>query len=87
MLGWSEITLTYVSGSCWHGSPPLGDKLVGIKTNLYNVVKQSQKGSQWERCYKDGSEAKLENCRRKNHLDELQRTSVSKIGETMLQLE
>lgn len=57
----TETTLTYVSGSGRHGSPPLSDKLVGIKANLNDVVKQSQEGSQRESCYKDGGEAKLEN--------------------------
>ena len=74
--GCSEVTLTYVSGSGRHGSPPLSDKLVGVKTNLNDVVEQSQKGSQRECCYKDGGEAKLQNCRGKNGLDELQRMYV-----------
>lgn len=52
---------TYVSGSGRHGSPPLSDKLVGVKTNLNDVVEQSQKGSQRECRYKDGGEAKLQN--------------------------
>lgn len=69
------ITLTYVSGSGRHGSPPLGDKLVRIKANLNDVVEQSQERSQWECCYKDCGKAKLENCRGKNHLDEGQRMS------------
>ncbi len=37
--------LTYVSGSGRHGSPPLSDKLVGVKTNLNDVVEQSQERS------------------------------------------
>ena len=76
----SEIALTYVGGSGRHGSPPLSDKLVGVKTNLNNVVEQSQERSQRERRYEDGGEAKLENCRGKNQLDELQRMSVSALA-------
>ena len=82
--GHSEITLTYVSGSCRHGSPPLSDKLVGVKTNLNDVVEQSQERSQRERCYEYGSEAKLEDCRGKKRLDELQRMSVSALAHTAL---
>lgn len=66
--GRSEITLTYVSGSGGHGSPPLSDKLVGVKTNLNDVVEQSQERSQRERRYKDGGEAKLENCGGKKYV-------------------
>ena len=61
--GQSGITLTDVSGSGRHGSPPLRDKLVGVKTDLDDVVEQRQERSQRERRYKDGGEAKLENCR------------------------
>lgn len=67
--GRSEITPTYVGGTGRHGSPPLSDKLVGVKTNLNDVVEQSQEWSQRERCDKDGGEAKLEHCRGKNHSD------------------
>lgn len=76
MWGQSEITRTYVSGSGRHRSPPLSDKLVGVKSNLNDVVEQSEERSQRERCYKDGGEAKLEDCKGKNHVDELQRTSI-----------
>lgn len=58
----SEITLTYVGSSGGHGSPPLSDELVGVETNLDDVVEQSQQGSQRERRYEDGGEAKLEDC-------------------------
>lgn len=74
--------LTYVSGPGRHGSPPLSDKLVGVKTNLNDVVEQSQERSQRERRYEDGGEAKLENCREKNRLDELQRIIVSTLANT-----
>ena len=57
------ITRTDVSGSGRHGSSPLTDKLVGVKTNLDDVIEQSQERSQRECCYEDGGEAKLENCR------------------------
>lgn len=57
----SEISLTYVCGSGGHGSPPLSDKLVGVKANLNDVVKQSQERRQRERRDKDGGEAELEN--------------------------
>lgn len=77
MRGRSEITPTYVGGTGRHGSPPLSDKLVGVKTNLNDVVEQSQEWSQRERCDKDGGEAKLEHCRGKNRSDEPQRTSGS----------
>lgn len=82
-----EVTLTYVSGSSRHGSPPLSDKFVGIKTNLNDVIEQSQEGSQRERRYKDGGEAKLENCRGKNALDKLQRTSVSTLAQTIIMIQ
>lgn len=74
-----EITLTYVGSSGRHGSPPLSDELVGVETNLDDVVEQSQQGSQRERRYEDGGEAKLEDCGGERRcLDELQRTSPSK---------
>lgn len=60
--GQLEIMLTYVSGSGRHGSPPLSHKLVGVKTNLNDVVEQSQEWSQWEGRHENGGEAKLENC-------------------------
>lgn len=60
---------TYISGSSRHGSPPLSDKFVGVKTNLNDVVEQSEERSQRESCYKDGGEAKLKNCSGKNHSD------------------
>lgn len=80
--GQSELTLTYVSGSGRHGSPPLSDKLVGVKTNLNDIVEQRQERSQRERRYKDGGEAKLENCRGKKRLDGLQRMPVSTLAQT-----
>ena len=80
--GQSEITLTYVSGAGRHGSPPLSDKLVGVKTNLNDVVEQSQERSQREGCYEDGGEAKLENCREKRRLEELQRKTVLTLAHT-----
>lgn len=83
----SEIALTYVSGSGRHGSPPLSDKLVGVKTNLNDVVEQSQERSQRECRYKDSGEAKLENCGGKNRLDELQRMSVSTLAQITLRTE
>lgn len=74
----SEITLTYVGSSGRHGSPPLSDELVGVEANLDDVVEQSQQGSQRERRYEDGGEAKLEDCGGEGRrLDELQRTSPS----------
>lgn len=75
----SEITLTYVGSSGRHGSPPLSDELVGVETNLDDVIEQSQQGSQRERRYEDGGEAKLEDCGgERRRLDEIQRTSPSK---------
>lgn len=56
----STIELTDICGPGRHGSPPLGDELVGVETDLDDVVEQSQERSQRERSYKDGGEAKLE---------------------------
>lgn len=85
--GQFEVKLTYVSGSGRHGSPPLSDKFIGIKTNLNDVVEQSQKGSQRECCYKDSSEAKLQNCGEKKALDELHRKSVLTRAQTILMIQ
>lgn len=60
------VTQTYISGPSRHGSPPLSDKFVGVKTNLNDVVEQGEERSQRESCYKDGGEAKLKNCSGKN---------------------
>lgn len=56
------MTPTNVSSAGRHGSPPLSDKLVGIKTDLNDVVEKSEERSQRERCYEDGGETKLEDC-------------------------
>lgn len=58
-------TKTYICCSRWHRSPPLCDKFVGVQTNFNDVVEQSKEGSQRERCYKDGGESKLKNCKEK----------------------
>lgn len=38
---------------------PLGDKLVGVQSDLDDVVEQRQQRGQGERCHEDGGEAEL----------------------------
>ena len=52
--------LTDVLCSGCHRPPELTYKLLGVQSDLNDVVEQSQQGSQRERCHKDGGEAKLQ---------------------------
>lgn len=53
------MSLTYVFGLRGQGSPPLGDKLVGVQADLDDVVEEGQERGQGESCHKYGGEAKL----------------------------
>lgn len=55
---WEKLTNVFGSGCHW--SSQLGHKLFGIQSYFYDVVQQSEEGSEGERRHKQSHKAKLD---------------------------
>lgn len=57
--------LTYVFGAHGHRSAQLCDKLLGIQSDLDDVVEQSEEWGEWERGHKQGHKPELDDWHKK----------------------